>query len=81
MTKRAFGTILLVWRIKRKEKGCSCQSMQAKGFPLTINEVGQIAYDFAERLYLKHRINKNIHKIEKPIRFAADFFKHKQILH
>lgn len=38
------------------------KTMQAKGFPLTLNDVRKIAYDFAEQLKLKHRFNKESEK-------------------
>lgn len=36
--------------------------MQAKGFPLTMDDVRKIAYDFAEQLKLKHGFNKQNQK-------------------
>lgn len=38
------------------------KSMQAKGFPLTIDDVRKIAYQLAEQLHLKHRFNKETEK-------------------
>lgn len=38
------------------------KTMQAKGFPLTMDDVRKIAYELAEQLKLKHRFNKESQK-------------------
>lgn len=43
-----------------KKLAAHIRSMQAKGFPLTMDDVRKIAYEFAEQLKLKHRFNQII---------------------
>jgi hypothetical protein len=38
------------------------KTMQEKGFPLTINDVRMIAFQFAEQLKIKHKFNKSEEK-------------------
>lgn len=45
-----------------KKLAAHIRSMQAKGFPLTMDDARKIAYELAEQLKLKHRFNQSIKK-------------------
>ncbi|CAB3256884.1 unnamed protein product [Arctia plantaginis] len=60
--KGPMGPSSLFGEENEKKLAAHIKSMQAKGFPLTMDDVRKIAYDFAEQLKLKHTFNTETEK-------------------
>ena len=56
--KGPMGPSSLFGEDNEKKLATHIKTMQAKGFPLTMKDVRQMAYGFAEQLKLNHRFNK-----------------------
>lgn len=57
--KKPMGPSALFGEVNEKTLVVHIKFMQAKGFPLTVIDVGKIAHDFAEEYKLTYRFNKN----------------------
>ncbi|CAB3221194.1 unnamed protein product [Arctia plantaginis] len=62
MKKGPMGPSCMFGEENEKKLSVHIKTMQARGFPLTINDVRVIAFKFAENLNLKHKFNKTTEK-------------------